>query len=167
MSSKNILFKHIDRVLTQIIVLCRPLIRYVATRADLRLDYPCEGRGQHPLILEDTNDRNNIPKSVYFNTRSGKITVGKNTVFGEEVMILTGKHISISEAGSISELHAVPESGRDIKIGTGCYIGSGAIIIGPVNIDDYAVICAGAVVTKDVPTRSMVAGVPAKEIKKL
>lgn len=147
----------------------RSFIRKVAIECGVRLNYPHTALGQHPLIFRDENERYklNIPDSVMFNTRSGKIVVGTNTVFGEDVMVLTGKHNYVSEITNESELHFVPTDGRDIIIGDNCYIGSGAIIIGPVTIGDYAVIGAGAVVTKDVLGRTLVGGVPAKEIKKL
>ena len=147
----------------------KPLLRIVAEEADLALFYPRLAMGQHPLVFKDNENvlKNNIPKSVYFNTRSGKITIGSNTVFGEYVMLLTGKHNFISDIKSEEELHQVPEDGRDIEIGDNCYIGSGAIIIGPVRIGDYAVIGAGAVVTKDVMSGTLVGGVPATKIKDL
>jgi len=47
------------------------------------------------------------------------------------------------------------------------WIGAGAIILPNVTIGKGAVVGAGAVVTKDVPPYTVVAGVPAKEIKKL
>ena len=140
-----------------------------ADEADVALFYPRIPNGQHPLIFKDIEAvlKNNIPKSVYFNTRSGMISVGANTVFGEYVMVLTGKHNFISDIKSDEELHHVPEDGRDIEIGDNCYIGSGAIIIGPVKIGDYAVIGAGSVVTKDIMPATLVGGVPAKKIKNL
>ena len=49
----------------------------------------------------------------------------------------------------------------------GAWIGAGAIILPNVTIGERAVVGAGAVVTKDVPPYTVVAGVPAKEIKKL
>ncbi len=58
----------------------------------------------------------------------------------------------------------MPEKGRDITIGKGCYIGTNAIIIGPCTIGNNAVVGAGSVVTKNVAPRSFVAGVPAKQI---
>ena len=140
-----------------------------AEEADVALFYPRVPNGQHPLIFKDEEAvlKNNIPKSVYFNTRSGKVSVGANTVFGEYVMVLTGKHNFISDIKSEEELHHVPEEGRDIEIGNNCYIGSGATIIGPVKIGDYAVIGAGAVVTKDIMPATLVGGVPAIKIKDL
>ena len=45
------------------------------------------------------------------------------------------------------------------------WIGSYAMILRGIHIGESAIIAAGAVVTKDVPARCMVAGVPAKIIK--
>ncbi len=124
--------------------------------------------GQNKLVVVDKDAKAKIPRSVYFNTRSGDIYVGKNTIFGENVMVLTGKHLNIAEAQEQNVLlHYVPPQGRDIIIGEGCNIASGAIIIGNVRIGNYAVVAAGAVVTSDVPDRVLVGGVPAKVLKRL
>ena len=53
------------------------------------------------------------------------------------------------------------------KIGNNVDIGSNAVIIGPVTIGNNAVIGAGSVVVKDVPADTVVAGNPAKVIRKL
>ena len=124
--------------------------------------------GKHELIFNGDYAKvsHQVPGSCYFNTESGKITVGENTVFGEQVMVLTGKHLNIDEACEKSiDLHAVPENGRDVNIGCGCYIGSGAIIIGPVQIGDFSVIGAGSVVTKNIPKKTFYAGNPARMIR--
>ena len=49
-------------------------------------------------------------------------------------------------------------------IGNNVYIGTGATILGPVNIGSNVVIGAGAVVVKDIPDNTIVAGVPASVI---
>lgn len=54
----------------------------------------------------------------------------------------------------------------ELFIGNDVWIGSGARILRGVSIGDGAVIAAGAVVTKDVEPYSIVAGVPAKPMKK-
>jgi carbonic anhydrase/acetyltransferase-like protein (isoleucine patch superfamily) len=49
----------------------------------------------------------------------------------------------------------------------GCLIGIGAIVLDGVRIGTGSIIGAGAVVTKDVPPRSLVMGVPGKVIRQL
>jgi len=51
-------------------------------------------------------------------------------------------------------------------IGDNCYISPGAKIVKPVNIGNNVVIGANAVVNKDIPANTMVAGIPAKVIKR-
>lgn len=51
------------------------------------------------------------------------------------------------------------------KIGNNVYIAAGSRIIGNVTIGDDVVIGANSVVTKNVPSNCIVAGIPAKIIK--
>lgn len=155
------------KLLRAIIEATRPFVWRVASAYDIRVDRPRQAYGRFPLLIEDTPEEafHNIPKTVLFSTQSGSISVGRNTVFGEEVHILTGKHFNLGEATAAGvELHHVPE-GRNVQIGRNCYIGGRAIIIGPVTIGDYAVIGAGSVVTRDVPSRAFVAGPKAQIIR--
>ena len=57
-------------------------------------------------------------------------------------------------------LHPAP-----IHIGKKVWIGANATICSGVTIGDNAVVAAGAVVVKDVPSDTVVGGVPAKRIK--
>ena len=144
----------------------KPFVQRLARAYDIRLERPLHPTGQHPINVPEGAERG-IPKSTVFNTRSGSITIGRNVVFGEDVQLLTGKHLSIQEAEAAGlTLHHVPESGRDIIVEDGAYIGTLAIIIGPVTIGEHAVVGAGSVVTRDVPPRSFVAGVPARIVRK-
>ena len=56
-------------------------------------------------------------------------------------------------------------STREIRIDDDVWIGANAVITAGVHIGSHSVVAAGAVVTKDVPEYSVVAGVPAKVIK--
>lgn len=148
----------------------KPFVWRLANAYDVRVDRPRYAAGDHPLIIEDSPEEaaDHIPKSVIFNTRSGAIRVGKNTIFGYDVLVLAGTHLTfgkVKESGL--DLHHLPESGKDIDIGSGCFIGSRAILIGPVKIGDYAAVGTGAVVTKDVPPYTLVAGSPARVIRRL
>lgn len=59
-----------------------------------------------------------------------------------------------------------PPKTLPVHIKRGAWICAGAIILPGVTIGEYSVIAAGAVVTKDVLPYTMVAGVPAKEVRK-
>jgi UDP-2-acetamido-3-amino-2,3-dideoxy-glucuronate N-acetyltransferase len=52
-----------------------------------------------------------------------------------------------------------------VTIGDGASIGARAVCIAPVKIGAWALVAAGAVVTKDVPNFALVAGVPARRIR--
>jgi acetyltransferase-like isoleucine patch superfamily enzyme len=53
----------------------------------------------------------------------------------------------------------------DTRIGSHCFIGARALILPGVTIGDHSIVAAGAVVTKDVPAHTIVAGNPAQVIK--
>ncbi|HEX9059562.1 MAG TPA: acyltransferase [Clostridia bacterium] len=105
-----------------------------------------------------------IPEGATFNTNSGEIWIDEDTFAGHEVKILAGGH-DYTKFGHERAVH--PTEGYDIRIGKGVWLGSFCIIVGPVTIGDYAVIGAGAVVTKNVPAYTVVAGNPARIIKSI
>jgi acetyltransferase-like isoleucine patch superfamily enzyme len=103
--------------------------------------------------------------NTLFNTAGGHITVGEYTFTSHNVSIITGTH----NHGTYlrDRLSVYPDSGNDVSIGNGVWIGANALILGPCNIGNHAVVAAGAVVTSDVPAGAIVAGVPARVIKQL
>ena len=113
--------------------------------------------------------------NTLFNVSSGSIFVGDYTVFGQNVMVITGRHqfvngkragldlIKNTESWGGGEIE-VPSGGFDIHIGSGCWIASGAILSGGIEIGDNVIVAAGAVVTKDLPNFAIAAGIPAKII---
>lgn len=109
--------------------------------------------------------------NTVFNTQSGNIMIGDDTIFGHNCMVITGQHRFYK--GKRAKLHPdckikeVPSEGNDITIGSGCYICSGVIISKGVTIGDHALVGAGAVVTKDIPSNCFAAGNPARVIRYL
>ncbi len=54
-----------------------------------------------------------------------------------------------------------------VKIGDGCWIGGGVIILPGVSIGKGTVIGAGSVVTKDIPSNCVAVGNPCRVIKRI
>lgn len=105
--------------------------------------------------------------NTFFNVISGDVTVGDDTLFGHNCMVLTGTHEFYNGIrGTLNNppIEETPVMGRDIKIGTGCFIGSGVIIQGNISIGNNVILGAGSVVTKDIPDNCFAAGVPARVI---
>jgi acetyltransferase-like isoleucine patch superfamily enzyme len=86
----------------------------------------------------------------------GFITIGKNVSISPEVHIITADHdISTDDIGGRE---------RPVTIGDFVFVGSRAMILPGVAIGEGAVVAAGAVVTKSVESRDIVAGIPARKI---
>ncbi|MCE8034520.1 acyltransferase [Billgrantia tianxiuensis] len=124
----------------------------------------------HPKVWGDRNrlhiDRATIPiNDLLINTRSGHVTIKEDCFFGHRCMLLTGTH-DYRETG-MRRLKAVPDSGRDIVLERGVWLGSDVTVLGPVHIGENAVVAAGSLVTRDVPANTIVAGRPAKPVKKI
>lgn len=107
---------------------------------------------------------------VKINTHSyvnGATIDSSNSIeIGEYCAIAQGAIIKDSDEHAIvDELGNKNEYTQPIIIGNKVWIGTNAIILKGVAIGDGAIIAAGAVVTKDVPAHTLVAGVPAKVIK--
>ncbi len=62
---------------------------------------------------------------------------------------------------------AYPTKEARVILKKGCYIGTNASILPGVTVGEYAVVGAGAVVTKNVPKKTVVAGAPARVIKRI
>ncbi len=113
---------------------------------------PREIRRQGVAIGENSR----INRDCTLDVRGG-LTIGENVSISPEVMIVAGSH-DVNDP-TFPTVDPGPVSIRDHV-----FIGSRAMIVGGVTVGRGAVIAAGAVVTKDVPPMTIVAGVPAKQV---
>ena len=94
------------------------------------------------------------------------VTIEDNVFVGHGVMFTNDKFPRATRAdGSMQtddDWTVVPT-----VVKRGASIGSGAVIVAGVTIGENAMIGAGAVVTKDVPADTIVAGVPSRVIRKI
>lgn len=83
---------------------------------------------------------------------------------GDRVAIARDVYIMDSDSHQLSDDSHQPD--QPVCIGDDVWIGARAMILKGVTVGDGAIIAAGAVVNKNVPAHSIVAGVPAKVIRK-
>lgn len=111
----------------------------------------------HRIRLGDDNyfNRNVMIDACNF------IEIGSHNMFGPDIYITDSNHTF----GYGIDPHKVPMKKGVVKIGNCCWIGAKAVILKDVELGDYCVVAAGAVVTKSFPHGSVIGGVPAKIIK--
>lgn len=114
-----------------------------------------------PFIC-DFGNRVKLGKGVFINhsaifSASGGIEVEDGVMFAPGVRIATINH-------DMNERHTIYTYGK-VTIKKNAWIGMNVTICPGVTIGKYAVVAAGAVVTKDVPDYAVVGGVPAKVIR--
>lgn len=140
-------------------------------------------RGIQNVVFEGKNavpDRCNFSGKIsigyattlgYNNVLGGNIVIGKYCQLGVDIAMHSTNHPINYMSTYINtnlfqgELSQFKEEKR-ITIGHDVWIGHNVIIVGNVSVGNGAILAAGSVVTKDVPPYTIVAGVPAKFVKK-
>lgn len=99
-------------------------------------------------------------------TCTNRIVIGNGVLTGRFVLITDNSHGNLTEEeADIPPLSRAIHSNGPVFIGDNVWIGDKATILPNVTIGKGSIIAANAVVTKDVPEYSVVAGVPARIIK--
>ena len=98
------------------------------------------------------------------NTIIGPVTIGNHVNLAQGITVTALNHNFESPGSRIDEQGV---STKPVTIGNNIWIGANAVILPGVSIGEHSVVAAGAVVTKDVPPHSLVAGVPARIIKQI
>ena len=118
-----------------------------------------------PPFYCDYGDGIRVGEHVFINMNctfldGAYIDIGDYTLIGPNVQIYTPHHPLDAH-----KRRKPIEISYPVRIGKDCWIGGGSIICPGVSIGDRVVVGAGSVVTKDIPSDTIVAGVPARQIK--
>lgn len=135
-----------------------------------------------PYRLFSLGDYSVIESFACINNAVGDVIIGDHTRIGLHNTIIgpvdIGNHVNLAQGITVTALNhnfsdtnkRIDEQGvstNPVTIEDDVWIGANAVILPGVTIGEHCVVAAGAVVTKDVPPHSLVAGVPAKVIKKI
>lgn len=125
-------------------------------------------------VVEDFNGRRhqpslrigsgtNIGRGIWFSC-VGDIEIGENTLMSHDILIADSYHeYHDPHTPIMQQPMAEPEP---VRIGPGCYVGSHAAILAGVTVGENSFIAASAVLTSSVPANSVVAGNPARLIRR-
>lgn len=151
-------------------------------------------RGKHSVIHRSARmdtppyrkfsigDYSVVESFACINNAVGNVIIGNHTRIGLHNTIIgpveIGNHVNLAQGITVTALNhnfddterRIDEQGvstTPVTIEDDVWIGANAVILPGVTIGNHCVVAAGAVVTKNVPPHSLVAGVPAKVIKKI
>lgn len=92
-----------------------------------------------------------------------QIEIGSHTILGAGCMILDNDFHALADDSTWRTEYVT--NSRPIRIGQGCFLGARAMVLKGVVLGDHVVVGAGSVVTRNAPSRTLVAGNPAKVIR--
>jgi acetyltransferase-like isoleucine patch superfamily enzyme len=90
------------------------------------------------------------------------VRIGEQCVIADRAMFIDFDH-GVVEVERPIRLQGIYK--RDVEVGSNVWIGYGACILRGVHVGDNSIVGTNAVVTKDVPANSVVAGIPARIIR--
>lgn len=122
----------------------------------------------HPGLVINFPENVRLGNNLIFNrnvsiTARSKVSLGNDVLLGPNVVINDSNHLFLDRDKPITKQGHTAE---EIIIEDDVWIASNSVILKGVHIGKGAVVAAGSVVTKDVPPYAVVAGVPARQIKK-
>ena len=135
-----------------------------------------------PYRLFSLGNYSVIESFACINNAVGDVIIGDHTRIGLHNTIIgpvdIGNHVNLAQGITVTALNhnfsdtnkRIDEQGvstNPVIIEDDVWVGANAVILPGVTIGSHCVVAAGAVVTKNVPPHSLVAGVPAKVIKQI
>jgi acetyltransferase-like isoleucine patch superfamily enzyme len=135
----------------------------VSIRNGVRLEVVTYNSQRIPELF--IGDNTNIEQNVHIICHS-KVKIGANVSITGNCCIVDVTHPFEDVNSDIKIGSRILDKDSYVEIGEGSFIGFGSTILPNVRIGKYVVVGANSVVTKDVEDYSVVAGIPAKVIKK-
>tara|TARA_B100000686_G_C16704555_1_gene925490 strand:+ start:20 stop:589 length:570 start_codon:yes stop_codon:yes gene_type:complete len=135
--------------------------------------FPSPGyyNGYSHVEARDIHSKVQIGSGTAINNNFLAIAYNANIIIGPRCLIGSNVEILSSDFHNLSPDQRwdsnIRPSAKDVIIGENVWIGNSSKILKGVKVGDNSVIAAGAVVIKDVPENVVVAGNPAKEVKKI
>ncbi|MEH3034417.1 MAG: DapH/DapD/GlmU-related protein [Aeromicrobium erythreum] len=119
-----------------------------------------------PPVYSDHGLAIRLGRNVFVNQGCRLDDIGGIEI-GDDVMLGPGVHLVSAGHPVDPERRRREVTSAPIRIGRNVWIGARATVLQGVTIGDDAVVAAGAVVTRDVAARTLVAGVPARLVRSL
>lgn len=133
---------------------------YIGNKVRIFPSARLEAHSNFPVIIEDNvSIGHNLHLSAY-----NKIIIGSGTTIASNVLIMSLIH-SVEEK-DIPYMDQ-PIKGKNTVIGKNCLIGSNSCIMAGVKLGDQCIVASNTVVTKSFDSHQVIAGNPAKVLKKL
>lgn len=92
-----------------------------------------------------------------------KIILEDDVTLSLDVMVLTHTNVGYKDHPLQASIQSFAKS---VLLKRGCFVGARVVILPGLTIGEGAAVAAGAIVTRDVPPKTLVGGIPAKLIKK-
>lgn len=135
----------------------------LTTGHSCRFDLP--GKGKTLQIGANCKMGDNVHIVAYRD-----VQIGDNCLFASNIFISDTSHGGYNKMDNQSEPYTFPDDREFVTtfchIGNNVWIGENVCLLPNVNVGDGSIIGAGTIVTKDIPTNSIVAGNPGKVIKR-